>query len=136
MELTGVNLGPREHVSKPPNESGSGIAATVTTDKNAEAAAESASAAKEQVAVDLSEVQQAVDSIGKYLESAPRDLQIAITDNLARPIFTVIDGETKEVVRQIPSEEVVAIARFLDSYNWPDPENKTWLPGLLVDEMS
>ena len=52
MELTGVNLGPREHVSKPPNES-SGIAATVTTDKNAEAAAESASAAKEQVAVDL-----------------------------------------------------------------------------------
>ena len=40
------------------------------------------------------------------------------------------------MVRQIPSEEVVAIARFLDSYNWPDPENKTWLPGLLVDEMS
>ena len=82
MELTGVNLGPREHVSKPPNESGSGLLLRLQRTKMAEAAAESASAAKEQVAVDLSEVQQAVDSIGKYLESAPRDLQIAITDDL------------------------------------------------------
>ncbi len=58
------------------------------------------------------EVVQAAADLSEYLSSAARSLQINVDGELKSPIVTVLDTETEEVVRQIPSEELVALARF------------------------
>ena len=60
----------------------------------------------------VSEVVQAAQDLSDYLSSAARSLQINVDGELESPIVTVLDTETEEVVRQIPSEELVALARF------------------------
>jgi len=60
----------------------------------------------------VSEVVQAAQDLSEYLSSAARSLQINVDGELESPIVTVLDTETDEVVRQIPSEELVALARF------------------------
>ena len=60
----------------------------------------------------VSEVVQAAQDLSEYLSSAARSLQINVDGELESPIVTVLDTETEEVVRQIPSEELVALARF------------------------
>ena len=52
----------------------------------------------------ISELQEFVDSLGRSL-SFRRD------DSIDRSIITVRDTQTNQVVRQIPSEEIVAISR-------------------------
>ena len=56
----------------------------------------------------MSEVVQAAQDLSEYLSSAARSLQINVDGELESPIVTVLDTETEEVVRQIPSEELVA----------------------------
>ena len=60
----------------------------------------------------VSEVVQAAQDLSEYLSSAARSLQINVDGELESPIVTVLDTETEEVLRQIPSEELVALARF------------------------
>lgn len=78
-------------------------------------------------AVDSSEVLQAVSEISDYVQSISRDLQFQVDKHTGSTIVTVLDHETKEVIRQIPSEEVVAMARFI-AENAPDP-----VKGLLMN---
>jgi uncharacterized FlaG/YvyC family protein len=49
------------------------------------------------------------------------------------PVFTVVDSETNEVVRQIPSEDLVAIARFLESQG-VDTIGSDALAGVILSE--
>ena len=52
----------------------------------------------------IAELQDFVDGLG-------RSLSFRQDDSIDRSVITVLDTQTKKVVRQIPSEEVVAIAR-------------------------
>lgn len=60
------------------------------------------------------DIQQAVRQIQSYLEGSRRSLQFRIDDNAGRPVMTVLNPDTGEVIRQIPPEEVVEIAATLD----------------------
>lgn len=91
-------------------------------------------ATKAEAAMDLEAVQEAVESIGRFLESSSTSLRITVTDELARPIYTVIDSSTNEVVRQIPSEEVVAMSEFLKAKTANEAHSKTALVGFLLVE--
>ena len=73
------------------------------------------------------EVVEAVSDISDYVQNISRELQFKVDDELGRTIITVIDKETDEVVRQIPSEEIVAMARSI-AENAPDP-----VRGLLMN---
>lgn len=42
-----------------------------------------------------------------------RELEFRVDEDTGRTIITVRNKETGEVVRQIPSEEVIALARLL-----------------------
>ncbi len=60
---------------------------------------------------------EAVDRVVHQLEtqsqSLRRDLQFNVDDSTGRVIVTVRDSETNEVIRQIPSEELLALSRHL-----------------------
>ena len=74
-----------------------------------------------------SEVEKAVRDISEYMQSVSRDLQFQMDEVMSSTIITVRDPETSEVVRQIPGEQVVAIAHYIAEFA-PDP-----LRAMLVD---
>jgi flagellar protein FlaG len=59
------------------------------------------------------QVRDAVDNIQKFVAQTTRDITFSIDEN-AGFMVKVIDRNSQDVIRQIPSEEVVAIARALD----------------------
>ena len=78
----------------------------------------------------VEEVVQAAADLSQYLTSAARSLQINVDGELNSPIVTVLDTDTDEVVRQIPSEELVALARFAASQG----ADATVVSGVLINE--
>ena len=55
------------------------------------------------------------DAVGKLNESPHgQSLEFSIDEDSKRTIVKVIDVDTKEVVRQMPSEEALRIAKSLD----------------------
>ncbi|HEX6736362.1 MAG TPA: flagellar protein FlaG [Azonexus sp.] len=58
-------------------------------------------------------VREAVDNIQKFVAQSTRDITFSI-DQDAGFMVKVIDRTSQDVIRQIPSEEVVAIAQALD----------------------
>ena len=77
--------------------------------------------------VDAEKVEKAVSDISDYVQNFSRDLQFQVDKQTGTTIVTVLDHETKAVIRQIPSEEVVAMARHI-AENAPDP-----VKGLLMN---
>jgi flagellar protein FlaG len=72
-------------------------------------------------------VSQAVSDINDYVQTLNRSLEFTVDDELGETIIKVIDRETEEVVRQIPSKEVVDLARHLK-------EIQEQLPGGILIE--
>lgn len=64
-------------------------------------------------AASAQEVAQATRDISDYIQTVNRSLQISVDQELGSTIITVTDKATDEVVRQIPGEEAVELARFL-----------------------
>lgn len=60
-------------------------------------------------------VQQAAERIQQYLRESRRELSFAVDGESGRVVVTVTDPNTGELVRQIPSEEALRIARHLSS---------------------
>jgi flagellar protein FlaG len=62
------------------------------------------------------EATQAVaERIRQYLREAGRELDIYVDADTNRTVITVRDQATGEVIRQIPSDEILRIARSLQS---------------------
>lgn len=62
---------------------------------------------------ETTKVEQAVNQINQYVQTLSRDLQFSVDEDSGRTVVKVLDTETKEVIRQIPSEELLKIARHL-----------------------
>ena len=89
----------------------------------AEAAVEQGSVAPS-VALKAENVDRSIENLtndelkSRLLElanSIDRDLQFRIDDATGRTVVTVLDGETNEVIRQIPSEEALRLVDRLHS---------------------
>ena len=72
--------------------------------------------------------EQAIAMVKELLQSQARSLQFEVDEQSGVDIVTVLDGDTGEVIRRFPSDEVVASARFI-AENMPDV-----VSGLLLDE--
>ena len=66
-------------------------------------------------AVTQEELKQAVQKIKLHFQNLSRDLQFSYDEHSGHQVITVLDSETGEVIRQIPSEEVRALAQYLGS---------------------
>ena len=85
---------------------------------------------------DVEEMTEALADVQKYADKVSgRALQFSIDDVLQRSVITVLEVGTDKVVRQIPSEEFVAVAKFLRSQT-VDTEFNEAIKGLLFDDES
>lgn len=60
------------------------------------------------------QVKQAVQKIQGTVNNLAQNLQFSIDEDTGKTIIKVMDVQTEEVIRQIPTEEAVEIARTLD----------------------
>jgi len=59
------------------------------------------------------DLQKAVSKINDYVQNIQRSLQFTVDEESGRDVVTVLDTKTEEIIRQYPSEEVLAFARQL-----------------------
>ena len=64
---------------------------------------------------EVERVESAVSQISDFVQSFQRDLLFSVDKDSDRLVVKVVDSETQEVIRQIPSEEMLRIAKNLDS---------------------
>lgn len=62
----------------------------------------------------MDQVKQAVQDINRSLQSLSQGLEFSVDTDTKDVIVKVIDQQTKEVLRQMPSKEALEIAKALD----------------------
>lgn len=82
-----------------------------------ELAADSNSPAKQQA------IEQAVKNVNDFVKPINNTLSFNLDQDTGQTVIKVVDLSTQEVIRQIPSEEMLAIAKALDT-----------MKGLLVQQ--
>ena len=117
-----TDTGAAPEVRQPVAASGSGAPAP---------AAPTPAERQEQTAEDLA---RATESISDYIQSVSRSLSITIDEQLETPVVTVLNRETDEIIRQIPSEEALEIARFIaEQASAASPSTENAVTGLLFN---
>ena len=86
--------------------------------KNVEAsspvvASEQSSAVQENTQSVSEQLQDAVSQINDYVQNLQRSLQFTVDEKSGKDVVKVLDKETKELIRQYPSDEVLQIARHI-----------------------
>jgi flagellar protein FlaG len=71
------------------------------------------------------ELESAVEQVQKFISTTTSDVQFSIEEKSGSTVVTVIDRASKEVIRQIPSKEMIAMSQALDR-----------LQGLLVKQQA
>ena len=64
--------------------------------------------------VSRAEVERAVQRLTELMSETKRSLRFRIDELSGRTVITVLDETTNEVVRQIPSPELLAVMRHLE----------------------
>lgn len=59
------------------------------------------------------ELKSAVSHLSDYVQAVSRELQFEVDQDIDDVIVTVLDRETGDVIRQIPQDEVVRMAKYL-----------------------
>jgi flagellar protein FlaG len=59
-------------------------------------------------------LERATQELAEFAKQSNRDLMFSVDETSGKTVVTVMDGETSEVIRQIPSEEVLRIAQALE----------------------
>lgn len=60
--------------------------------------------------VQPAETEQAISEVGDFLQSLNRHLSFSVDDTSNRTVVSVVDQSSGDVIRQIPSEEILRIA--------------------------
>ena len=100
-----------------PNDSAGAAGPVQKTPKQAQAALQASSAPSPE------HLQQAVREIQRAVEPVANNLNFSIDQESGKTVIRVVDSKTQELIRQIPSEEVISMSQAIDR-----------LAGLLVQE--
>jgi flagellar protein FlaG len=60
------------------------------------------------------EVEKATDQVNKFVSSVNNGIQFSIDKETGISVVKVIDKSTNEIIRQIPGDEILQIAKTLD----------------------
>ena len=69
------------------------------------------------------ELDKAVKAVNEFVGSVNNSLKFSVDEDTGQTVVKVIDNATKEVIKQVPSKEMLEIAKALDN-----------LKGLLVQQ--
>lgn len=61
--------------------------------------------------VSQEELEKAVSNLNQFFQVVRRELQFAVDDKTGHTLITVKDSDSDQTIRQIPNEEVLALAR-------------------------
>ncbi len=75
--------------------------------------ARAAKAVQEDKQPDAAEVDEAISNLNDYVQNLSRDLKFSVDEESGRMVVKVLDANTQDVIRQIPSEEALRLARSL-----------------------
>lgn len=81
---------------------------------DANAQAKQAEEAKKSVPVDRAAVKDAVKKLNETVAPALQTLQFEMDDESDELVVKVVDKESQEVIRQMPSEEALAFSKTID----------------------
>lgn len=59
------------------------------------------------------EVEEVVSNLNEFVQNIRRDLSFTVDEDSGRTVIKVIDSETDQVIRQIPPEDVINVAKRL-----------------------
>ena len=62
----------------------------------------------------IEQVQKAIKTVQDMVQSQASNLQFSLDRETGKAVVTVVDTNTNEVIRQIPSKEMIAIAHAID----------------------
>lgn len=62
------------------------------------------------------DLQQALKEVQTAINGVANDLRFSIDEDTGRTLIKIVDRETDEVIKQIPSEELLRIAKALDKF--------------------
>lgn len=60
------------------------------------------------------EIEQVVEKLNAFVQLTQRDVSFGIDDQSGRDVISVFESETQELIRQIPSEEALALLKRMD----------------------
>lgn len=72
-------------------------------------------AAKENAEQVREQVKKAVEDVNSFVSTVNNSIQFRLDNDSGRSIVSVVDTGTKQIIRQFPSEEVLAISKALDN---------------------
>ncbi|WP_026179901.1 flagellar protein FlaG [Hahella ganghwensis] len=117
-----VRSGTSSPLTEPGAKSGGGAASPVATSPKQAVKSDSVSAAegvsqkesqKGENKQGQEQLKEAVSKLNDYIQSVQRDLQFELDDDSGKTVVRVLDRQTQEVVRQIPDEVALKLARNL-----------------------
>ena len=119
-----MNINQLGNAPPPAAEPATGRAAPASGATSAGKAAPAQAAAAKPAPATSDDVRKAASQVNEVLKrTASSDLQFAVEGENKQVVVRVVDSQTKEVIRQIPSEEMVAISKAMDN-----------LSGLLIQQ--
>ncbi|AFL72826.1 flagellar protein FlaG [Thiocystis violascens] len=62
----------------------------------------------------VEQIARAVDRINEMMQNGKQALSFQLDDDSGRLVIKVTDAQTKELIRQIPSEETLQFAQYVD----------------------
>ncbi len=66
--------------------------------------------------VSSAELQQAVSTINQALQASTRNLEFSVDTSTERTVVKVVDTDTGELIRQLPSDATLAISRGIAEF--------------------
>ena len=112
----------RQEIAAPASKS---VTATAQADVTEQAAARRQTEQREK---EVEALRNKVDELNQNAQSVQRSLRFDVDDDTGITVITVRDRHTDEVIRQIPSEELLELARYFAEAS----ENKGESKGLLL----
>lgn len=83
---------------------------------------------------DSADIEKTVSRINEIVRSVQRDLSFNVDQESGRTVIRVIDSESGELIRQIPSEDLLAIATHLRDFQEEMVSQREIGQGLLFSD--
>lgn len=112
MNIQSVNGTAPGNVVAPRQSAPEGVSAAPDL-QTAKATAQAAAPAKDTQA-NRQQLDEAVKAVNDFVKTVNNSLQFSVDGDTGKTVVKVIDSATKEVIKQFPSEEMLAIAKALD----------------------
>ena len=126
--MSSINANNSSALTYPLNADKSAKVATAT-EQDPLAAVTPIQQSKPEAAVSRTELQNAVDVVNQAVALEQRSLSFSIDDVSGRSVIKVVDFETDELIKQIPSEELLKVAQDIKRLQ----EEMGQSIGLLID---